>query len=112
HFPREQLEVGFAERLLAGHVVRDLHLVVEVDVPAVSAFGVNIRSAVFQNGLQQLTVFSQSLIESLDPPPDIRDMPARLRIREFRLEGIDLARQLDIVLFDVRSGHWVAYGLA
>jgi hypothetical protein len=39
-------------------------------------------------------------------------MPARLRIRELRLEGVDLARQLGIVFFNFCSGHWVAYGLA
>src|ERR1700692_4688033 len=112
HFPREQLQVRLAERLLAGHVVGDLHLVVEVDVPTVPAFGVDIRSAVFQNRVQQLTVFSQRLVESLNPPPDVRDVPARLRIREFRLKGVDLARQLDIVFFNFCLGHWVAYGLA
>jgi hypothetical protein len=39
-------------------------------------------------------------------------MLARRRIREIRLKGVDLARQLAIEIFNFSSGHWVAYGLA
>src|SRR5260370_6794516 len=39
-------------------------------------------------------------------------MPAGRRIRELRLEGIDLSRQLDIVFFNFCSGHWATYALA